>query len=301
MRFTIRQLTYFIAASEAGSIKLASEQVNISQPSISAAISDLEDILGVKLLVRHHAQGVTVTPEGRRVLTEAKSVLRQCDQLQTLAHEISSEVVGPVTVGSLVTVAPLVLPRLVSAFAAAHPRASIVTREEHQEELLVGLRQAEIDIAVTYDLDIPADIDFHAIVELAPYALLAEGHALAGRSAVPLEALAEDALVLLDLPVSRDYFLSLFMARGLRPRIAARSRHPEVVRAMVANGLGYGLANMPVRCTQALDGRCFKAVPLTGSYRPMVLGIATTRNSLERRAVQAFNKHCRQALTELLR
>lgn len=58
MRFTLKQLEYFVAAGEQGSITFASEKVSISQPSISAAISHLEAEFGVQLFIRHHAQGL---------------------------------------------------------------------------------------------------------------------------------------------------------------------------------------------------------------------------------------------------
>jgi DNA-binding transcriptional LysR family regulator len=68
MRYTLRQLEYFVAAGETGSITLASEQVNISQPSVSTAISHLEKELGVQLFIRHHAQGLSLTAVGRSLL-----------------------------------------------------------------------------------------------------------------------------------------------------------------------------------------------------------------------------------------
>lgn len=57
LSYTLRQLEYFVAVGETGSIAAASQQVNVSSPSISAGISQLEDELGIKLFVRHHAQG----------------------------------------------------------------------------------------------------------------------------------------------------------------------------------------------------------------------------------------------------
>ena len=77
MRFTFRQLEYFVAAGETGSITLASERIHISQPSISTAISNLETELGVRLFIRHHAQGLSLTPAGRRLLHEVKGLLAQ--------------------------------------------------------------------------------------------------------------------------------------------------------------------------------------------------------------------------------
>ena len=65
--------------------------------------------------------------------------------------------------------------------------------------------------------------DAEPLAELVPYVLLPEGHPLAERSALTLEALACEPLILLDLEPSRDYFLSLFRARGLEPRIGQRT------------------------------------------------------------------------------
>lgn len=70
MRYTLRQLEYFIAAGEVGSITLASERLCISQPSISTAISHLEREFGVQLFVRHHAQGLSLTPAGHKILKD---------------------------------------------------------------------------------------------------------------------------------------------------------------------------------------------------------------------------------------
>lgn len=57
LRFTLRQLEYFVTAGESGSIAAASQKLNVSSPSISAAISQLEAELGLSLFVRQHAQG----------------------------------------------------------------------------------------------------------------------------------------------------------------------------------------------------------------------------------------------------
>ena len=72
LRFTLRQLEYLVAVGEAGSISLASDKLNVSSPSISAAISQLEAELGVQIFVRQHAQGLSLTAGGRRIFNEAR-------------------------------------------------------------------------------------------------------------------------------------------------------------------------------------------------------------------------------------
>lgn len=296
MRFTLRQLTYFVAAGETGGIKLAADRLNISQPSVSAAIAELEAGFGVQLLVRHHAQGVSLTPEGRRLLAAAKALLQQAEDLHVLADELQTSIAGPITVGALASIAPMIVPQLVRGFSDAHPQAIVTNYEAHQGELLAKLRHNEIDLAITYELEIPGDLTFERIAELRPFAYCGDGHPLRGRKSVTFEELAGHELVLLDAPLSREYFLSLFIGAGLSPRIAQRSVHSEVVRALVANGLGYGLANVPLRNGAALDGRPLHVVPIAGDQRAIAMGMVTARQRARRPVVQAFEEYCRKSL-----
>ncbi|HTI03452.1 MAG TPA: LysR substrate-binding domain-containing protein, partial [Acidisoma sp.] len=95
-----------------------------------------------------------------------------------------------------------------------------------------------------------------------------------------------------------DYFLALFMAEGLTPRIHSRSNHQEVVRTMVANGYGYTLANVRPRSDIALDGRRLVRLPIEGAHRPMLLGTAVLTNLRPTRLLAAFADHCRASITD---
>ena len=298
MRFTLRQLEYFIAAGMTGSITQASERINISQPSISTAISQLEQELDVQLFVRHHAQGLSLTPVGRTMLLEAKRLVEQAESLYGIASEASDEVRGQLNVGCLTTLAPMILPELALSFGSAFPRTSIRPNADHQEFLLNGLRRASIDVAVTYDLQIPEDVEFTPLVDLPVHALVGENHPLARQSAVTLGELAELPMVFLDLPLSSEYFMALFMKDGLQPKIAFRLSHPDVIRAMVANGYGYTLANVTPRSDSALDGRKVTRVRLSGDHRPMTIGLATLKSLRKSRTLLAFSNHARSFISD---
>jgi len=298
MRYTLRQLEYFIAAGETGSITLASERINISQPSISTAISHLEQELGVQLFVRHHAQGLSLTPAGRRLLGEAKHLIEQAETLYTVASEATDQVRGQLAVGCMVTLAPMIMPELSHGFMSAFPATRIRHFEANQEWLLDGLRRAEIDIALTYDLQIPEGIDFTPLASLPPHVVVSEAHPFARLSAVSFQDLAEEPLILLDLPISREYFLALFLKEGMQPKIHSRSAYQEVVRTMVANGYGYTLANVRPRSDLALDGRRVVRVRLAGEHRPMVIGMATLGQLKKSRLLDAFESHCRAFVSD---
>lgn len=298
MPYTLRQLQYFIAAGETSSITLASELVNISQPSISTAVAHLERELGVQLFIRHHAQGLALTPIGRAVLQEAKEIVRKADGLYSFASEASDLVRGQVSVGCLVTLTPMLMPELSHSFNAAFPAARVRQVENNHEGLLEGLRDSKLDIAITYDLLIPESIDFTPLARLPPHVLLGEGHRFARRSALSLQDVADEPLVLLDLPISREYFLGLFARESLRPTIYSRSSSMELVRTMVANGFGYSLLNARPRSDRALDGRRLVRVRLLGDHRPMTIGLASLASLRKSRIVEAFQAHCRAVVSD---
>ena len=129
--FTLRQLHYFVATCEAGSIALAAEREYISASAVSAAIAHLEEALGVQLFVRQHAQGVVPTNQGRALLAEARALLRQADDLERLGTELAGVLAGRLRVGCLVTLAATVVPRVLplARAAVAGPRLWVADRQ----------------------------------------------------------------------------------------------------------------------------------------------------------------------------
>jgi DNA-binding transcriptional LysR family regulator len=296
MRFTLRQLEYFIATCEAGSVTEAALTIPVAQSSVSAAVAQLERALGVQLLIRHHAQGVSMTPAGREFLVRARALLHDVEQLERFADELTEGLSGTLDLGCLVTVAPLVMPQLCSPFLSDHPEARIEMTEAGQSQLVEGLRTGRLSVALTYDLELAPDLEFDPLAELPPYALLSAEHPLAARDSVTLAELAAEPLVLLDLPLSREYFRELFVAAGLEANVVRRSPHLEVIRSLVAHRFGFTILNVLAANDRALDGQGLVSVPIQGPARPMIIGLVTLRAMRQPRLVQAFCEHCRRAV-----
>ncbi|WP_420342575.1 LysR family transcriptional regulator [Paenirhodobacter sp.] len=297
LRITLRQFEYFVAVGECGSVALAAERVNVSSPSISTAIAQLEAEFGLQLFVRRHAQGLSLTQGGARFLEHARGVLAQARGLGGLANEITGAVRGPLNVGCLLTFAQIVLPQLRRSFVERWPEVAFHQFERDQQELFDGLRAARLDIALSYDLNIPPDLSFVPLIDLPPFALLDPAHPLAGRPMLRPAELAPHPMVLLDLPMSAEYFLSFFAAEGLAPQIAERTRDIAVMRSLVANGFGYSLANIRPISDLAPDGRRLVLVPLAGPVRALRLGLLTTEAAAATRTVAAFIDHARAEIT----
>lgn len=116
---------------------------------------------------------------------------------------------------------------------------------------------------------------FEAVGEASPYCILPSGHRLAGAEKIDLAELAEEPMILLDLPMSREYFQSLFDVHGIVPKIAHRTTSAEVVRSMVAHGLGYSILATPGLRAVSVDGTAFQYKPLAGDPRRLRVGILT--------------------------
>ena len=297
LRFTLRQLEYFVTVGELGSIAQASEQVNVSSPSISAAISQLEEEFGLPLFVRKHAHGLSLTQAGRQFLVQARKVLAEAKSLSRLAGSISGSVQGPLNVGCLLTFAQVLLPAIRREFQATYVDVQVSQVECDQQTLIEKLRRADIDVAISYDLEVPSDLEFIPLRLLPLYVLVAADHHLAKAKSVTVETLVDYPMVLLDLPISRAYFLSAFENAGVIPNIVERTRDMAVMRSLVANGFGFSLANIRPHSDLSPDGRALSFIPLEGTLRPLRLGFIVPGGARTILSIDAFIEHASQTIS----
>ncbi|MDT0681104.1 LysR family transcriptional regulator [Roseicyclus sp. F158] len=295
LRFTLRQLEYFIAVGEAGSIALAAEKVNVTAPSMSSAIAQLEAGFGVQLFTRRHSQGSVLTPVGERFIEQARAVLEAADKLNDMANIYTGSVRGSLRVGCLRTFVQFMVPQLRRRFEDKYENVDFSQVELDQAQIFDGLLSARIDVALTYDMSVPSDIDFRPLRALPPFVMVDIDHPLAGRRDLTVADLVEHDMVLLDMPHSSDYFLSLFRAHGHRPRIAERTSEISVQRSLVANGFGFGISNMRTVSEGSMDGKLLQFIPLRTEIPPLQLGIAMSRAAHVSRTIQAFIDHCHEA------
>lgn len=292
LAYTLRQLEYFVATAEQESVAGAAARLNISQPSVSNAILKLEDHFGVQLFVRHHAQGVTLTPAGRRVLADARNLLRHASDLLQTARAAGDAATGQLELGCFITLAPLFLPSLVDSFAERHPDASLTLHEGTQDELVEGLRSGQFELALLYDLDLPDMVTRIPVATYKPYVLLPEDHELAANPSVSLSDLAEEPLVLLDVTPSRDYFTGLFLAAGIEPNVRFTSASLEMVRGMVGRGLGCSLLVTRPYGDYTYDGRRIAARPLSDDASVSAICLAHLAQARPTHMMEIFIDFC---------
>lgn len=294
IRLTYRQLEYFLAAAESGSIVAASERVHISPPSISVAIAQLEEELEVQLFVRL-SSGLQLTSAGEEVLLRARTILETTRGLNDVSNARSGELRGKISLGCLTTLAPLVLPEVCQSFAHLHPSVSIDLIDGTQDYLIGLLRRGVADLVITYDMHIPKDLRFEALVGLPPLIMLGADHRLAQQPAISLQDIESDPYILLDLPFSRDYFLSIFEKVGAVPNVRIRTTNFEVLRTLVASNFGYSIAVARPRNEAALDGKPIVSKPITNPLPCLDIGVLTRHTDFTRVA-KALKNHIKSLI-----
>jgi DNA-binding transcriptional LysR family regulator len=294
MQFTLKHLRYFTAAAEHGSVTAAARAIHVSQPSISAAIAHLEDRFDLQLFVRHHAQGLSLTPAGQRFLLEARSLLAHAAELRQSALGLADELAGDLHIGCFITFAPLLMPGLLRAFARRFRDIAIKLHEDHTGALVEGLRGGRFDLALSYDLNLGPDLAFEPLADVPLHVVLPARHRLARAPVASLRELVGEPLVLLGLPESRDYFLSIFYGLGLRPRVAYETPSFEMLRGLVANGHGYAVMHSRPVSEVALDGERLAYRLVAEKIRPTRLGLVRLAGARPRRMATAFVDFCKE-------
>lgn len=293
--FTLVQLHYFLAAAELGSMTAAAEQVNVSQSAVSTAITHLERDLGVQLLIRRHAKGLALTGAGTRFAQELRGFLTHAEELAESARSLGNEPVGELTVGCFTTLAPFSLPGLLLDFAERCPAVRTTVLEGQMQSLQEWLRTGACELAVMYDLGLDSDMDGEVLGTAPPYVLVPADHRLAGAGQVRLAELEREPMILLDLPLSRDYFRSLLDEAQIAPTVRHRSTSYETVRAMVAAGHGWSILNQrPAHPTTYAGGET-AALALTDPLPALRVVLARIRGSRPTARARAFAAACREA------
>jgi DNA-binding transcriptional LysR family regulator len=281
----LRQLSYLIAIADLGSMTAAAEAEYVTQAAISSAIQDLERRLRLQLLARRPGHGVSLTEAGLGVVADARRVLSAAADVESSARAPGAELRGTLKLGCYTTLAPLYLPPLHGTFAIENPAVELSVIEGSQEELCRALAGGICELAVTYDADLGTGLVTETLCSLRPYALLAADHRLAGRASVTVHELAEEPLIVYSQGPSPYNTEQLMRAVGASPRVLHESPNIEVVRCLVARGLGWTHLVQRWPLDISLEGLPLACVPLAGDT-PVhrVVAAWPKQDSLSRRA-----------------
>ena len=144
---TLRQLEFLCAVADNGSFSKAAEACHVTQPTLSAAIKEIEGLLSVQLIERE-ARGASLTQAGEAAVERARGILSDTADLVSAAQQAGAPLTGAFRLGAIPTIAPFLLPKTLKALRAAHPSLKLYLREDQTDRLLEALRARKLDAAL---------------------------------------------------------------------------------------------------------------------------------------------------------
>ena len=291
----LRHLRYFLAVGEAGNFTKAAARLRVAQPALSRQIQYLEDEIGVKLL-RRSSRGVTLTGEGKLFLEEVRELLKHADESVERVRALARGEHGELHIGYAPLLTTQILPPALAAFQKAMPRVKVVLHDLSSDELIAGLRNATLELAITVQpaCEQTAGTDFEVLRTQPLWVAMTAAHPFARLKSISLERLAAEPLVGLsrkDYPEYHRFLERLFAPIHAKPHIAVECDSASSLIAQVEGGRGIALANPDFK---HVAGKRLVYRLLTGTTEAGSVGIARASNSEVTVAGQKFCEILRQ-------
>jgi DNA-binding transcriptional LysR family regulator len=289
MAFTFRQLQYFVAVAEQGSVTRAAQNLSISQSSVTEAIKELEGDLGVELFERH-PRGLSITYNGHQFLRHATKILATVSDARHVFAETKSNTGGTLNIGVTSLVAGYVLSDLLARYRRACPGVEVSAIEDngsYLEHLLIG---GELDVAVMVISNLRDRMALQAeILETSPYRLwLPIGHPLVSADIISIADITKEPLIMLTVDEIEENTGKLLSALGARPHVAFRTRSVEAVRSLVATGAGVALLPDLVYRPWSLEGDRIESRDVSGALPVVQVGMVWRKGSSLPQAARDF-------------
>ena len=280
-RPSVKQLEYFSAVARHGSFRRASENLGISQPTITAQVAQLEKTLGVSLFERGRS-GATLSPAGRQLIRLARTVLEELDELMDSAGA-AAQGAAVYRLGVKSTLGPYLLPRILPTLHQQHRDLKLYVREEPPDQLEASLESGELDLIMTGFPTNLSDLDGELLLREDIKLVLPAEHPLAEKP----ELNGDDLAGLPILTTGEGHHLT-----RLVEQVAARfgaevlrdyeGTSLDALRLMVVMGMGFTFLPALYIDSEINADSALAVREIQGHTIARVIGIAWRRNSPSR-------------------
>jgi LysR family hydrogen peroxide-inducible transcriptional activator len=247
----LHQLRYALAVADSGNFTRAAERSNVTQPSLSQQIINLEREVGHKLFHRLGRKavlteaGAVFLERARRILFEVENAAKELSDHPALGRRI--------TVGAIPTVAPYLLPSLIKRCRKRYPNLQIDVREDFRSHLLHAVIEGDLDLAIAALPVKDRRLSVETLLTEPLLLVVGKDHPFAQQAAVQASDLANETFVLMGTSSSLATQIRNFCGdHHFEPRIGFRCAQVATVKALVA--LGVGISILP-RVAQAPEDR----------------------------------------------
>jgi len=280
----IQQLRYLVAVAETGNFTRAAERSNVTQPSLSQQIINLEQEVGHKLFHRLGRKavlteaGATFLDRARRILFEVDNAARELTDHRSLERKI--------TVGAVQTVMPYLVVPLLERAKTELPNIAVDAVEDFRADLVRAVVDGELDLAV-----VPLPVDDHRLsiepILTEPLLLVVgKNHPIAQRSEISINEIAEENFISMGSSSTLAEQIRVFFGgMNFAPRIGYRCAQVRTVKLLV--GMGLGISILPQLARQQYDNDLVY-LRLTGSEPTRELAVIRHLQRYQSRGAEQF-------------
>jgi DNA-binding transcriptional LysR family regulator len=236
---TLRHLKIFVTVCETGSATAAGEKLYIAQPSISLAISELEDYYGIKLFDRI-AKRLHITEVGKHLLQYATHIVGLFEDMENEVKNLDG--IGVIRIGTSITIGNYLLPEYVSAFKKLHPQMEVKVIIDNSDRIQQYVLSNKIDIGLIEGLvHSPCLVKYKfRDDELVP--ICACTHPFAGQSNIELSQLCSESFIMRESgSAGREIFDSVMTTHNVEISPAWESTSTQAIVRAVGENLGISI------------------------------------------------------------
>ncbi len=282
----IDKLEMFIALANERHFGRAAETVGVTQPSLSSAIRQLEDQLGVQLVFRgSRFQGLT--PEGQRVLDWARRIVGDMRALKDEMRSVHAGLSGNLRIGVIPTALPMVAD-LTAPFTARHPNMRVTILSRTSAEILDGIESLELDAGITYLDNEPLGRVAQTPLYTEFYRFLcAPGSPFAGRAQISWHEVASVPLCLLTADMQNRRIVNQHLAEaGAKVQAMVESNSTIALVSHVRSSLWASV--VPMKLAEMFTGQGLIAIPIVEPEAEHLVGLVTARRDPQTPVLQAL-------------
>jgi LysR family hydrogen peroxide-inducible transcriptional activator len=288
----LRQLNALLAVADHGSFSAAARAMHTVQSNVSTHVARLEQEVGATLIDRTSG---ALTDEGEVVAARARRIQAELEAMGADLASLDSEIAGAVRVGVIGTTARWLVPHLVDAMAARHPKVRLVVIDATTTSLLLQLTTGRLDLAViNLPIDDP-DVATERLFDEDRLLVVPLGHPLYERDRLTLTDLADEPLLLEPKGTAfRDHLDRQCADAGIELSAQAEVDGMRLLASLAFQG--FGAALLPASAAPSWIGGEWKRVPIDGLTGRSV-GLATLRRGM----LSAPARALRDVLRDLVR
>ncbi len=215
----IEYLRYFKATADRGSFAAAAEALHVSATSVVHGINSLEDHFGVSLFVRKKAIGITLTPDGQKLIERVKALMLEIESIDETFKSKKQKLKGELLVGCQEGLSWCLTPRVIAELSQQYPDLKIITKTTWMDSRYEPLENGEVDILLTFLVNetTPSNYDGTVLCQPGTVAMMRKGHPLDNGKVVHLADLVDYEQVMINDGPGYSLFYDMYAAQGLSP------------------------------------------------------------------------------------